>query len=172
MSEEVDVDEVVDDIIEQLKNSKKECTDLTRNKEYDKITKEKLEEFVIEKSADLVQRSLDIVDEIKDSITAEDDAEKTRALADILKATSSAVDALNKVHIASERNKTATNIAEKNIEARQGMNRENNMTRLTMSREEMMKRLFDKSEDDDPPMRDANPKPKAIETEVLDDDQG
>jgi|GEM_PF-2188811 len=136
-------DAVVDDILEQLKNSKKECTDLTKPKDDDpEVTKENLKDFVIKKSARLVEKALDIVDEVKDRATASDDAEEMKALADILRATSSAVDALNKVHIAEERNETAKEISQKQIDARQGMNTQNNQTKLLLSREEVMRNLF------------------------------
>ena len=157
--------EVVDDILEQLKNSAKECTDLSKDKDGDpSIKKEDLEDFVIKKSASLVEKTLDIVDEVKDRATASDDPESIRALADILRATSSAVEALNKIHIASERNETAKEISQKNIEARQGISTQNNQTKLLLSREEVMKRLFgsDKEENEE---RNANKPP---EGEVID----
>jgi hypothetical protein len=166
MSEtQTQADEVVDDILSQLKNSAKECTELTKPKDDDpKVTKENLEEFVIKKSAALVEKALDIVDEIKDRATASDDAEEVRALADMLKATSSAVDALNKVHIASERNQTAKEINQKNIDARQGMNTQNNQTKLLLSREEVMKQLFGSVKEENE-KKNAN-KPPTIDVEV------
>ena len=151
------IDDAVDDILSQLSNSKKDCTSIVKNKGYDKITKDKLEDFVIEKSADLVQRALDIVDEIKDRACAGGDPEEIKSLADVLKATSSAVDALNKIHISTERNRTAKEINDKNIEAKRGMNLENNQTKLMLTRQEAMKRLFDKSD--------------AIDAEIVEDNQ-
>jgi hypothetical protein len=144
-----DIDQTVDDILQQLSDSKTNCNNSAKLKEYTKITPDNLQEFVIEKSADLVQRALDIVDDLKDRACASGDPEEVKSLADVLKATSAAVDALNKIHIASERNKTAKEINEKTIQARQGMNRENNQTKLMCTREEAMKRLFNKVKEED-----------------------
>lgn len=155
------IDETVDDILTQLAENKKNCTDVAKSKEYDKVTKDKLEDFVIEKSADLVQRALEIVDDIKDRATAGGDADEVRALAEVLKATSQAVESLNKIHISSERNKTAKEINQNTLEAKKGMNTQNNQTRLMMSREEAMKQLFDKVRD-----RDDS---RVIDIEVIED---
>lgn len=173
MSTDTQTEEIVDDILEQLKNSSKECTELVKPKpESDDVTRENLEDFVIKKSAALVEKTLDIVDEVTDRATASDDPESLRGLADILKATSSAVDALNKVHIAADRNKTAKEISTANIEARQGMNTQNNQTRLMMSREEAMANLFGSVKEKNEAKNDNKlPEPVEIEAEVVKNEQ-
>jgi hypothetical protein len=167
-----ETEDIVDDILEQLKNSKKECTHISKIRDGDEpeINRDDLESFVIRKSASLVQKALDIVDEIRDQATAASDSESLKALADMVKATSSAVDALNKVHIASERNKTAKEISKAQIDARTGMNTQNNQTRLMLSREEVMNRLFGSAkENNEQKNNNKLPETYEVDTEVLSD---
>jgi len=159
MSDETD--EIVDDILNQLKNSKDECKEIAKTAgDEPSIDKDDLEAFIISKSASLVQKALDIVDEVRDRATADGDAESIKALADMVKATSSAVDALGKVHISSERNKTAKEISKANIESRQGMNSENNQAKLMLSREEVMSKLFGAAKEENE-TKNANKPPEA-----------
>ena len=171
-------DDIVDDILDQLANSKDVCTELRKkgNDDGEIITRENLEKFVIENSAKLVSKTLDIVDEVKDRACSSDDPDHVRALADVLKATSSAIDSLGKLHIAADRNKTSKEISKANNEARIGMNTQDNVTKITLSREEVMKELFGTVKDDNE-MRNANKLPETlehnkvidVETEQIDD---
>ena len=160
-------DDIVDDILAQLADSSNVCTDLAKPKtELAIVKKEDLADFVLQKSASLVEKTLDIVDEVKDRACASDDPDHVRALADVLRATSAAVAELSKIHIAAERNQTSKDISKANNEARAGMNTQDNQTKVLLSREEVMRNLFG-SDKEDNEMRNANKMPGAIDVEVV-----
>jgi len=164
---ETQTEDMVDDILAQLADQANVCTDLSKPREDEKVVnKEDLEDYVLQRSASLVEKTLDIVDEVKDRACASDDPDHVRALADVLRATSAAVAELNKLHIASERNQTSKDISKANNDARVGMNTQSNQTKLTLSREEVMKNLFG-SDKEDNEMRNANKAPDAIEVEAV-----
>ena len=93
---DTDLDDAVNDIISQLKN-----TTISAKKEPEEIplTKDQLEDFIIKNSGKLVTRSLNIVDDVKEYVASAPDAKDVAALAELISATSSAIETLNKVYI-------------------------------------------------------------------------
>lgn len=138
---EQDLDNVVNDIITQLKGT----TSLTKAAESDpELSKEQLEEFIIKKSGKLISKTLDIVDDVQTYISSAPDAKDVAAMAELVKAASASIDALNKVYTSIEKNKTSKELKQMDIESREKINTQDNMTYL-LSREEIMKNLLDDS---------------------------
>lgn len=136
-----ELDEAVNDILSQLKNT----TVIKQTPVTDTLTKEKLEEFLIKNSGKLVTDSINLIDDMRDFVgTADADPESISALAELIKAASSAVDTLNKIYISDERNKNQVKIKTMDIESREKLSIMDNQTRVLLSREDIMKAIIDK----------------------------
>ena len=139
MNEELD--EAVNDILSQLKNT----TVIKQTPVTDTLTKEKLEEFIIKNSGKLVTDSINLIDDMRDFVgTADADPESISALAELIKAASSAVDTLNKIYISDERNKNQVKIKTMDIESKEKLSIMDNQTKVLLSREDIMKAIIDK----------------------------
>ena len=139
MNEELD--EAVNDILSQLKNT----TVIKQTPVTDTLTKEKLEEFLIKNSGKLVTDSINLIDDMRDFVgTADADPESISALAELIKAASSAVDTLNKIYISDERNKNQVKIKTMDIESKEKLSIMDNQTKVLLSREDILKAIIDK----------------------------
>lgn len=141
---EEDLDVVVNDIITQLKGT----TALTKKEPVEELDKEKLEEFIIKNSGKLIVKTLDIVDDVQTYISSAPEAKDVTALAELLKAASSSIEALNKVYTSIEKNKTVKEVKQMDIDSREKINVQDNATFL-LSRKEIMQELIGKSKEDD-----------------------
>ena len=139
MNEELD--EAVNDILSQLKNT----TVIKQTPVTDTLTKEKLEEFLIKNSGKLVTDSINLIDDMRDFVgTADADPDSISALAELIKAASSAVDTLNKIYISDERNKNQVKIKTMDIESKEKLSIMDNQTKVLLSREDILKAIIDK----------------------------
>jgi hypothetical protein len=136
-----ELDEAVNDILSQLKNTSViKHTPVTET-----LTKEKLEEFLIKNSGKLVTDSINLIDDMRDFVgTADADPDSISALAELIKAASSAVDTLNKIYISDERNKNQVKIKTMDIESKEKLSIMDNQTKVLLSREDIMKAIIDK----------------------------
>jgi hypothetical protein len=136
-----ELDEAVNDILSQLKNT----SVIKHTPVTDTLTKEKLEEFLIKNSGKLVTDSINLIDDMRDFVgTADADPDSISALAELIKAASSAVDTLNKIYISDERNKNQVKIKIMDIESREKLSIMDNQTKVLLSREDIMKAIIDK----------------------------
>lgn len=138
---EEDLDNIVGDIITQLKGT----TALARREPEDELTKEKLEEFIIKNSGRLINKSLNIIDEVQAYISSAPDAKDVAAFAELLKASSASMESLNKIYISLEKNKTTKDIKQMDLDSREKINTQDNITHL-LSRKEVMKELMGKAD--------------------------
>ena len=138
-----DLNEAVDDIITQLKGNKKVAHVL----EEEILDKDKLEDFLIEKSSKLINKSLNIVDNVNDYIQSAPENRDVAAMAELIKASSGAIEALNKLHTAKERNETQVTVKQMDVESKERLNIADNGTKLLLSRDDIMKALVDKDDD-------------------------
>jgi hypothetical protein len=135
-----DLDVVVNDIITQLKGT----TALSKREPEEELDKEKLEEFIIKNSGKLITKTLNIVDDVQMYISSAPEAKDVTALAELLKAASSSIEALNKVYTSIEKNKTVKEVKQMDIDSREKINTQDNTTFL-LSRKEIMQELLNKS---------------------------
>ena len=142
MEDELDV--VVNDIITQLKGT----TALAKKEETEDLDKEKLEEFIIKNPGKLITKTLGIVDDVQTYISSAPEAKDVTALAELLKAAASSIEALNKVYTSIEKNKTVKEIKQMDIESKEKINVQDN-TAFLLSRKEIMQELIGKSKQDD-----------------------
>jgi len=128
----------VDDIVSQLQNSS--IINRPQRAPEEEISKENLEEFIIKKSALLINKALHAINNVEDYISSAPDAKDVSALAELLNAASGSIDALNKVYTSIEKNKTSKEIKTMDIQSKERMNTQDNMTTL-LSRQEVLEAL-------------------------------
>ena len=141
---EEDLDVVVNDIITQLKGT----TALSKKQSVEELDKERLEEFIIKNSGKLITKTLDIVDDVQMYISSAPEAKDVTALAELLKAASASIEALNKVYTSIEKNKTVKEVKQMDIDSREKINTQDNATFL-LSRKEIMQELIGKSKQEE-----------------------
>jgi hypothetical protein len=132
-----DLDNAVNDILSQLKQT----TAIARVEPEVDLDKDKLEDFIIKNSGRLIVKTLGIVDEVKDYISSAPEAKDVAALAELLKAASANIEALNKVYTSIEKNKTVKEVKQMDIHSKERISTQNNTTFL-LSRKEIMEELF------------------------------
>jgi hypothetical protein len=139
------VDQIAQDIVDQINMPIETVSDSNDND----INTENLEQFVINSASKLVKDSLDLIAGASGDALASGDPEAIEAAAALIKSSSSAVETLNRLLIANNRNKSAKEIKKLDIESKLQMNNEDNQTKLIMSREEVFKFIMDQDDTDD-----------------------
>ncbi len=134
-----EIDNAVNDILTQIKSHNKATTEVNRVAE--DVNIENLEEFIIKKTGSLVNSSVDMVEEVKDYISSAPENRDVASLAELIKASSSAIDTLTKLHTAKEQNKNRVQVKQMDIEAKEKLNIIDNQTKVLLSRDEVMKAL-------------------------------
>jgi len=142
MENDDELEKIGDSILDQLQSS---LTTKQQPQETE-LTPENLEKFVLDKSATLVSQSMDAVDNLKDYIQAGASDKEIIAFAEVVKASSAALESLNKLLQSKEKIKSSKELKEMDIKARKEMNTVDNQTRLLLSREDLMKQLITDSE--------------------------
>ena len=143
--DDTDTQDAVNNILNQLKgfDAKKE-TQITTT---EPVTSDNLEKFVIDKASDLINKSLNMVDEFQSVLGASPSEESAEAMANLINAASSAIETLNKVLNSNKRAQTSIKIKEMDVESRNKINERDNVTRLMMTRSEVMKILQETSKE-------------------------
>ena len=102
-----------------------------------------LEERIVSETNNIMESTRVALDAVLDEVqSTPNDAELIESAAGLIKAQTGLIEALNKLHIAKERNKNHLTATRMRMEAVQTMNTENNQTKLLVSREEIMARLM------------------------------
>ena len=140
-----EIDDAVNDILSQIKDHKQTTQEIRKVEE--KLDVEKLEEFLVNKTSSLISSSVDMVEDVKDYISSAPENRDVASLAELIKASASAIDSLTKLHTAKEGNKSKKEIKQLDIEAKERMNIVDNQAKVLMSRDDIMKALM--SEDSD-----------------------
>tara|TARA_R100001509_G_C4774189_1_gene184078 strand:+ start:233 stop:673 length:441 start_codon:yes stop_codon:yes gene_type:complete len=135
-----DLDEAVNDIISQLKQNNKVAKAPV---EESVLNKEDLEDFLIQNSGKLIKKSLSIVDNVNDYISSAPENRDVAALAELIKASSSAIETLNRLHTAKERNETQLEVKKIDVESKERMNIADNQAKILLSREDIMNALIE-----------------------------
>ena len=135
----------VDDIISQIKNQSKIVNKLP--KEQPNLKKEDLEEFIITNAGKVVNHSLEMVENLKLEVLAGADSKLIESVSELVKATTSAIDALSKLKISEDKINAQKEITQMNIQAKIIRDEEENSTpKLTFTRNDIIKLLNQKEE--------------------------
>jgi len=150
-----ELNEMVGDLLEQLKDANKQVEQV--KKHADPLTKENIEKFVIEKAGRLVEESLDVMTNVKDYISSAPESKDVGSLAELIGATATAIETLNKIIVTDKRNDTLIKAKEMDIASRKELKESDNQTKLLATREQVFKMLIDS----------ANKSAKIIDAEVI-----
>jgi hypothetical protein len=138
MSDELN--EMVGDLLEQLNDANKKAE--IAKKETDPLKKEDIEKFVVESAGKLVKESLDVVTNVKDYISSAPESKDVGSLADLIAATSSAIETLNKIIVTDKRNETSIKAKEMDIMSRKELKEADSQNKLLATREQVFKMLI------------------------------
>ena len=141
-----EIDDAVDDILSQIKDHKSTTPEINRVEE--DFDADKLEAFILNKTSALVNTSIDMVEDVKDYISSAPENRDVAAIAELIRASTGAIDTLNKLHASKEGNKSKMEIKQIDIQAKERMNIADNQTKVLLSRDDIMKALMDDSGDD------------------------
>ena len=149
-----EVNDTVDDILSQLSTQHHSITRQKRTEEEPPAV-EDLEEFLIQKTAKLINTTLDAVDNVKDYISSAPENKDVASLAELMRSANSAIETMQKVHSNRANNEARKDIKQMDIDSKKELNVMDNTAKLVMSREEIMKAMLEDSSDkDDPPTID------------------
>jgi hypothetical protein len=155
MSEELN--EMVGDLLTQLSDANKQAE--KAKKTSDPLTKENMEKFVIEKAGRLVEESLDVMTNVKDYISSAPESKDVGSLSELIAATATAIETLNKIIVTDKRNDTVIKAKEMDIASRKELKTADNTNKLMITREQVFKMLIDS----------ANNSAKIIDAEIVED---
>jgi hypothetical protein len=142
MSDEQNLDTTVNSILNQLKT----VPSIAKKPEKfaPNLSKEELENFIIQYTSRLVQNATESVEMIKDNVQMAPTSEDVISLAELIKSTSGAIDILNKMAINKDKINTSVKIKEMEIQNKKE-ELDTKVGLVVASREEMMKQLMNKS---------------------------
>ena len=140
-------EDTVNSLIDQLKTVSSVSSELPADDSEPEITEDNLQAFIMQKSAALVNQSLDTLQMYQDMINTAPNAEDVDAYSSLAAATTKALETLNKLAVQDKRSKSAMDIKKLDIEGKRELQETQAITNAYVaSREEMFKKLMDESE--------------------------
>jgi hypothetical protein len=139
MEEDINDSQDVKSLLDQLKDTTKMAREVQR-KPFT-LEKKDLEQFVLNNTGKLIQDSMETIDSIKDFIISAPEPEDVHSLAELYKASTGAIEALNKILIQQQRAEAQITVKTMDIQSKQALanTRED---KGTFTREEIMEQLF------------------------------
>jgi len=135
--------EEANDIIAQLKNIPKEAKQLAAKQDIEPLEKEEVEQFIIDQSAKLIKDSMEMIENMKEVVFHVPDADNVSSLAELVKASTGAIETLNKLITQDKKSKTQLQVKQLDIQSKQMLQDSEQVHRLKLSREEILKKLID-----------------------------
>lgn len=134
--------EEANDIIAQLKDIPKEAKNIANKKDIEPLEKEKVEQFIIDNSSKLIQDSMEMIDNMKEVVFHVPDADNISSLAELIKASTGAIEALNKLVTQDKKSLTQLQVKQLDIQSKQLLQDKEQENKLKISREEVLKKLL------------------------------
>ena len=134
------------DLISQLKTlpkDNKKILQVTENST--ELSKEDVEQFIIQKSSKLIQDSLELIDNMKEVVHHMPEAENVSSLAELIKASTGAIETLNKLVVQDKKSNTTIKAKQLDIDSKKELQSSDQLHALTLSREEVLDRLLKKA---------------------------
>ena len=141
----------IDDIIDQLKSdSIPSQQNINQQKEIKtplNLTDDNVNDYVYNKSSELVESTLGAIHSLRDNILAGSDPKEIAALSQLINSASKALDQLNKINLQNKQAKSNVEIKKMEIESNSHLSKlmpqTNNIVIAT--RDEIMEKMFDKT---------------------------
>lgn len=141
-----DPEDNFDDLIGQLKNNTSFTNKAIKSNENFDLPKEELEKFILNTSGRLVKDSLDMIDIVKERVAGAAEPDDVASLSELFKASTSTIEALNKILIQDKKTMTSVAIKQMDVEARKEIAEKTTDNHYLASREEIMKKLVSDAE--------------------------
>lgn len=107
------------------------------------ITEDNAANFILQRSATLAQNAMCAMDDIGATVTATGDPEQIHAYAELIKATTGALEAINKIVVTNKKIKGSIDIKKLELEGKKELQLEEHKHALKASREEVLKMMFE-----------------------------
>jgi len=135
------------DLISQLKTLPKDNKKMLQVADSSpELAKEDVEDFIIQKSSKLIQESLELIDNMKEVVHHMPEAENVSSLAELIKASTGAIDTLNKLVVQDKKSNTTIKAKKLDIESKKQLQTSDQQHKLLLSREEVIERLIKKAD--------------------------
>ena len=136
-----------DDDIKTLIDQLKDVTTVAKKPpaEQFNLPKEDLEQFILNSAGKLIRDSMDTIDDIKQYVTNAPEPEDVHSLAELYKASTGAIEALNKLLLQQQKSNAQVAIKTMDIQAKQQLANNDNK-KITFTREEIFKELINKGD--------------------------
>lgn len=135
----------IDELVSQLKQGTPSDQQLDNIAEKMSLDKSELEQFILDNQSTLIKDSVDVLQIMKQYVASAPNAEDIGSFAELLKATSTAIDNLTKLHTSNQRVDTQVKLKRMDIEAKKEINQDNNKMKLIGTREEIFKKMLEDS---------------------------
>lgn len=142
-SEQFPEDEI-DNLVSQLKDNNKAFKKQKVDKQ--EVTADNLEEFIMKSSGSLVQDSLEVIESLKEYTNMAPDARETESIAELIKASTGAIETLNKILLQQKKSDTQVKVKQMDVDSRQGLAIAEQQTKILLSREDIMNKLMQDAE--------------------------
>ena len=139
------IDDAVDDLISQLQGNVQIARDIETKEEF-KLSKDELEDFLLQHSGKLIKGSVDFVDDVKQFITSAPDAKDLEAFSKLVGASAAAIESLNKILMSNKKIEATEKLKIMDIESKKQLQDSDNQTKLLLNREELMKQLINNAQ--------------------------
>ena len=136
----------VESLIEQLKDTSSFAKKVGKNTAEYNLDKGKLEQFILNSSGKLISDSLNVIDYMREFVESAPDAETISSLAALMKASTDAIDTLNKLLLQDKKSSTQVGIKQMDIESKKELQEAKESNSInTLTREEVFKKLLDEA---------------------------
>jgi len=147
MSDDIPSHDYIGDLIDQLQNAEEYIKKPETAEEKFELNKEELEQFILNSAGDLINTAVGIVKQFKNDALAGAEFKDMGALAELIKASSSAVDTLSRVVIQDKRNEGAIKSKQIELEGKKELMQGEFTAKALLSREDVVKELFSRSDE-------------------------
>lgn len=139
MNDDEELDIEVDNIINQIKNQSKSLKNVS--KERPELKKEDLEAFILANASTIVLDSVEMIQSLKMDVMAGGDAKMVESAAELVKATTAAVDSLARMKMSDDKIKSQKELKKMDIDSK-SPEVIGNTSGLFISREDLLKHLL------------------------------
>jgi hypothetical protein len=108
------------------------------------ISDENVGDFVLQNAAQLVKSGVDTIESLKDSVLNAVEADEIAALSEVMRATNSSIDTLNKINIQNKKEKAAKDLKQMDIDNQKNLpaGTSGNVNVLVATRSEIMDKIL------------------------------
>lgn len=139
MSQEESRKNDVKTLVDQLREGNKLAKKIDRG-EFN-LEPEDLQKFILNNTGKLIQDSMDTIDNIKQFIISAPEPEDVHSLAELYKASTGALETLNKIYLQQNKSETTIKVKTMDIQAKMSL-AEDKENKITFTREEIFDKLI------------------------------